>query len=61
MSQRDVIEPHEGDKPYARQDQLGHFTEKQVSIANSLAGDQRQTAKTIVPKSQGGRGGAKRG
>jgi hypothetical protein len=60
MSTREVIQPHKGDKRYARRDEQGHFTDSQVEVGKSLAADKRQTAKTTVPKGQGDRGDEKR-
>jgi hypothetical protein len=58
MSRREVIEPHKGDKRYARRDSQGHFTEKQVNVGK-LSADRRTKAKTIVPEGQGDRGDEK--
>ena len=60
MSSRDVLEPHKGDKRYARRDSQGQFTEKQVNVGESLAADRRAKAETTVPKGQGDRGDEKR-
>jgi len=57
---REVIQPHENDKRYARRDDAGHFTSDQVSVGKSLAADRRSKAKTVVPKGQGDRGDRKR-
>jgi hypothetical protein len=59
MSKREVIEPHKGDKRYARRDEKGEFS-KEVNLGKSLAADRRQKAKTVVPKGQGDRGDEKR-
>jgi hypothetical protein len=61
MSKREVIQPNKGDKRYVRRDEQGHFTEHQVNVGKSLAGDRRQKAKTVVPKGQGDRGDEKKG
>jgi len=53
-----VIEPHQGDKRYARRNKSGEFA-KQVSIGRSLAADRRRNAKTKVPRGQGDRGDVK--
>jgi len=57
-SKRTVIEPHQGDKRYARRNKSGEFA-KQVSIGRSLAADRRRNAKTKVPRGQGDRGDVK--
>lgn len=61
MSRREVIQPHKGDKRYARRDEQGHFTANQVNVGKSLAAHRRQKAKTIVPKGHGERGDEKKG
>ena len=53
---RELIEPHAGDKRYARRDEQGRFTESQDDVGRSLAQDQRRHAKTEAPKGQGDRG-----
>ncbi len=58
-SKRTVIEPHKGDRRYARRNKEGEFA-KQVDIGRSLSADKRRTAKTKVPKGQGDRGDVKR-
>lgn len=55
MSNRETIEPHEGDKRYVRRDDKGHFTEE-VDIGKSSAADQRQHSSTAAKKGQGDRG-----
>ena len=60
MSSRETIEPHKGDKRYARGDKQGQFAEKQVNVGKSLASDRRTKAKTVVPEGQGDRGDEKR-
>ena len=60
MSKREVIQPHEGDKRYARRNEKGQLTEDQVDVGKSLAADRRSKAKTIVPKGQGDRGDQKK-
>ena len=59
MSSREVIQPHQGDKRYARRNAEGQFTENQVDVGKSLAADRRSKAKKIVPKGQGDRGDQK--
>lgn len=55
MSPRELIEPHKGDKRYARRDDKGQFAE-QADVGKSLAADQRQHAKTVAKKGEGDRG-----
>jgi hypothetical protein len=58
--QRELIEPHEGDKRYVRRDGKGKFTEDQVDVGRSLSQDSRQRAKHDVPAGQGDKGDRKR-
>jgi len=58
-SKRTVIEPHKGDRRYARRNKEGEF-KKQVSVGRSLAADRRRSAKTKVEKGQGDRGDVKK-
>lgn len=60
MSKRELIEPHKGDKRYARRDTQGQFTEGQVNVGRSLAVDRRSKSKTVAPKGQGDRGDQKK-
>jgi hypothetical protein len=53
---RELIEPNQGDKRYARRDDQGRFTDDQVDVGRSLRRDNDQTAKTKVEKGQGDRG-----
>ena len=53
---RELIEPHDGDKRYARRDDEGKFTEDQVDVGRSLSADRRQHAENEAPKGQGDRG-----
>jgi hypothetical protein len=57
---RELIEPHPGDKRYIRRDDQGRFTTYQVDVSRSLAADNNQHAKRIVPKGQGDRGDTRR-
>jgi hypothetical protein len=41
---RELIEPHKGDKRYARRDGEGHFT-KEVDAGKSAAADRRTKTK----------------
>lgn len=54
-SKRTVVEPHPGDRRYARRNKKGEF-KKQVKVGRSLAADRRRKAKAKVPKGQGDRG-----
>ena len=58
-SKRTVIEPHKGDKRYARRNKEGEF-KKQVKVGRSLSVDKKRTAKTQVPRGQGDRNDVKR-
>ena len=55
MSQRELIEPHKGDKRYVRRDENGQFKESD-DVSRSLSQDVRQHAKTKKPKNEGDRG-----
>jgi hypothetical protein len=59
-TKREVIQPNEGDKRYARRGKKGEFTTDQVSVGKSLAADRRTKSKTIAPKGQGDRGDQKK-
>jgi hypothetical protein len=53
---RELIEPNEDDKRYARRDEDGEFTESQDDVGRSLRQDRRTEAETEVDKGQGDRG-----
>ena len=55
MSQRELIEPHQGDKRYVRRDKEGRFSES-VEVGASLAADRRQHARTKKPRGEGDKG-----
>ena len=55
-SDRELIEPNEGDKRYTRRNEKGEFTDSQDDVGRSLSQDQRTDAKTEVKKGQGDRG-----
>ena len=57
---REMIEPNEGDKRFARRDAEGRFTEDQTNVGRSLAADRRNESKTTVPKGMGDRGEQKK-
>lgn len=56
MPGREIIEPHKGDKRYARRDDHGRFTDDQTDVGRSSAADQRQHSKTPAKKGEGDRG-----
>jgi hypothetical protein len=58
-NKRTVIEPHKGDKRYARRNKEGEF-KKQISVGRSLSADKKRTARTKVQKGQGDRGDIQR-
>ena len=58
---REMIEPNQDDKRYARRDAAGRFTDDQSSTSRSLSADRRSKSKTVVPKGMGDRGDQKRG
>ncbi|MEO8383152.1 MAG: hypothetical protein ABI779_26075 [Acidobacteriota bacterium] len=58
MSKRELIEPHKGDKRYARRDANGRFNEMD-DVSRSLSQDQKRDAKTIAKPGQGDRGDRK--
>ena len=53
---RELIEPHEGDKRYVRRDDEGEFTDSQDDVGRSLTQDRRTDAEAEVKKGQGDRG-----
>jgi hypothetical protein len=55
MSQRELVEPHKGDKRYVRRDGEGQFGESD-DVGRSLAADRRQHAKTRKPLNEGDKG-----
>ena len=55
MSQREMLEPHKGDKRYVRRDRLGRFKEVD-DVSRSLSQDVRKKAKTSTTSGQGDRG-----
>jgi hypothetical protein len=58
--QRELIEPHEGDRRYVRRDDRGRFTAEQGDVGRSLSADRRRHAKTVAPEGHGDRGDQKR-
>ena len=59
MSKRELIEPHKGDKRYARRDENGRFTEM-VDVGKSLSQDRKRESKTVSKPGYGDRGDRKR-
>ena len=55
MSDRELIEPTDGDKRYVRRDEDGQFAESD-DVTKSLRQDVRQRAETEVEPGQGDRG-----
>lgn len=57
-SERELIEPNEGDKRYVRRDEEGRFEESD-DVSRSLSQDQKRDAQTEATKGQGDRGDRK--
>ncbi len=55
MTERELIEPHKGDKRYQRRNEDGTFGESDDQ-SKSLSGDAQQHAKTKKPKNEGDKG-----
>jgi len=55
MSERELIEPHKGDKRFQRRNEDGTFGESD-DVGKSLAQDVRQHAKTDKPRNEGDKG-----
>jgi hypothetical protein len=55
MGQRELNEPHKGDKRYQRRDKEGQFSEAD-DVGRSLAGDRRQHAQHQKPRNEGDKG-----
>ncbi|MDQ3074715.1 MAG: hypothetical protein M3Q88_03760 [Pseudomonadota bacterium] len=55
MSERELIEPHKGDKRYQRRNEDGSFSDSD-DVSKSLGQDVRQHAETDKPKNQGDKG-----
>ena len=54
--ERELIEPHKGDRRYVRRDEQGRFTHDQVDVGRSLSADRRQHSEHKAPHGQGDRG-----
>lgn len=59
MSKRELIEPHKGDKRYARRDENGRFTEM-VDVGRSLSQDRKRHSKNEAKPGHGDRGDRKK-
>jgi hypothetical protein len=59
MTDRELIEPNEGDKRYVRRDEKGQFTDSQDDVSRSLSQDQKRDAETETKSGQGDRGDRK--
>ena len=55
MSQRELIEPHKGDKRYVRRNEDGTFKESD-DVSRSLSQDVRRHASAKKPKNEGDKG-----
>jgi hypothetical protein len=55
MSDRELIEPHKGDKRYVRRDETGHFNHE-VDVGRSPAADRRRRSSAAAKNGQGERG-----
>jgi len=55
MTQRELIEPHKGDKRFVRRDDNGRIKESDA-VGPSLAADRRQHSATKKPRNEGDRG-----
>lgn len=55
MAQRELIEPHKGDKRYVRRDEGGRFTESD-DVSRSLSQDMKRQATAKKPRNEGDKG-----
>ena len=55
MGQRELVEPHKGDKRFQRRNEKGEFADSD-DVGKSLGQDVRQRATTKKPRNQGDRG-----
>ena len=55
MSERELIEPHKGDKRYQRRDEDGQFSESDDQT-RSLSQDQQRHAEHEKPRNEGDKG-----
>lgn len=58
-SDRELIEPNEGDERYVQRDEEGQFTDSQDDVGRSLSQDRERDAKTESDEGQGDRGDRK--
>ena len=58
-TERELIEPNEGDKRYVRRDEQGQFTEEQDDVGRSLTQDRKRDAQHEAKHGQGDRGDRK--
>lgn len=59
LNKRELIEPHPGDKRYAKRNSKGQFTEMD-NVSRSLSRDIKQHAKKVVKPGYGDSGDQKR-
>ena len=55
MSERELIEPHKGDKRYQRRNEDGTFSDSD-DVSKSLSQDVKRHSKTEKPKNEGDKG-----
>lgn len=55
MSERELNEPHKGDRRYQRRNKDGSFSQSD-DVSKSLSQDVKQHAKTKKPKNEGDKG-----
>ena len=55
MSERELIEPHKGDKRFQRRNEDGTFGESD-DVSKSLSQDVKRHSKTKKPRNQGDKG-----
>jgi len=55
MSERELIEPHKGDKRYQRRDENGQFSDSDDQT-KSLSQDAQRHAKKDKPRNEGDKG-----
>jgi hypothetical protein len=55
MSQRELVEPHKGDKRYQRRDEQGQFSDSDDQ-SRSLAQDVKRHSNTKKPRGEGDKG-----
>jgi hypothetical protein len=55
MTQRELVQPHPGDKRYQRRNEDGTFGESD-DVSRSLSQDRQRDAKSKKPRNEGDRG-----